>query len=399
MKKKIFIFSHAMEIGGAERSLIEMLNCFDYERFDVDLFLLRHQGDWLNEIPEEVNLLPEIHQYTGLMTPIVNLLKEKKYGVLFGRFIGKQKANHYNKKHNVQNSYVAIDYSHKFTKAFMPNINPDTEYDLAISFLTPHYFVAEKVNAKKKIAWIHTDYSTIGIDVKSELAVWSKFDYIASISDDCTKGFLTVFPSLKDKIVKIENLLSEKTVLNKADEAVEIEYDITDEAIILLTIGRFTPQKKLFDVPEIVYGLLKKGLNIKWYLIGFGTQENLIREKIKQYNVEESVIILGKRDNPYPYIKACDIYAQPSLYEGKSVTVREAQMLAKPVIITNYPTAKAQLTNGYDGIIVPLEIDDCIEELYNVLSNKALLNEISENTKKEDYTNKIELEKLYSVVD
>lgn len=399
MKKKIFIFAHAMEIGGAERSLIEMLNCFDYENNDVDLFLLRHKGDWMNEIPNEVNLLPEIHQYTGLMVPMVNLIQEKNFGVLLGRFIGRQKANRYNKKHNLQESYVAIDYSHKYTKQILPKINPDKEYDLAISFLTPHYIVAEKVNAKKKIAWIHTDYSTIEIDIESELAIWSKYDYIASISEDCTKGFLKVFPTLEDRIVPIGNLLSTQTVRTKADEEFDKEYDRTTNSTVILTIGRFSPQKKLYDVPEIVSKINKNGFNIKWYIIGYGDQESLIREKIEEYNVQDSVIILGKRENPYPYIKNCDIYIQPSLYEGKSVTVREAQMLGKPVIITNYPTASTQLIDGYDGIIVPLEIDGCVDGICKALGDKELLNTIAENTKKVDYTNKSELEKLYALID
>lgn len=398
MKKKIFIFSHAMEIGGAERALIEMLNCFDYDRFEVDLFLLRHCGNWMKEIPNQVNLLPEIKPYSDLFCPIVEALKDCKFGVALGRLFGKFKAYFFAKNHHHKESVTAIEYSHKYTKKFMPKINPNVEYDLAISFLTPHYFVAEKVNAKKKIAWIHTDYSTVDLDVESEKEMWDKYDYIASISDDCTKGFIKVFPDLKNRIVLIENLLSTQTVHKGASDEFENEYDRSTDSQILLTIGRFSPPKKLEDIPEICRKLIDKGLNVKWYIIGYGGLEDLIKSKIDEYKVTDSVIILGKKENPYPYIKNCDVYIQPSRYEGKSVTVREAQMLGKPVIITNYPTAQSQLTDGYDGIIVPMDIEGCVNGIAKVINNKELLNTVAQNTKKVDYTNKAELEKLYKLI-
>lgn len=115
--------------------------------------------------------------------------------------------------------------------------------------------------------------------------------------------------------------------------------------------------------------------------------------------MNDYVIILGKKSNPYPYIKACDLYIQPSIYEGKAVTVREAQMLSKPVIITEYPTASAQLTNGFDGIIVPLEIESCAEEIAAIIKNNELLNKIANNTKTIDYSNKFELNKIYYLID
>lgn len=398
MKKKVFVMAHAMEIGGAERALIEMLNCFDYDNYDVDLFLLRHCGDWMNEIPKQVNLLPEIKQYKALFCPMVTAVKELQFGIAFGRIVGKYKAKAYNQKHIDGESYVAIDYSHKYPRFFFPKINSSVEYDLAISFLTPHYIVADKVNAKKKIAWIHTDYSKIGIDVESERKVWSKFDYVASISDDCTNGFLLNFPELKDKIVPIGNLLSTQTVCNRANDDFDNEFDRSANSKILLTIGRFSYQKKLEDVPEVCRKILDAGHNVKWYLIGYGDMENLIKSKIEEYGVQDSVIVLGKRNNPYPYIKNCDIYIQPSRYEGKSVTVREAQMLGKSVIITNYPTAPTQLIDGYDGIIVPLDVDECAKGIADAISNTELLQMVAENTKKVDYTNKSELEKLYALI-
>ncbi|MCI6354392.1 glycosyltransferase [Eubacterium coprostanoligenes] len=396
MKKKIFIFSHAMEIGGAERALLGLLNSIDYSKYEVDLFLLKHSGELMPLIPKQVNLLPEISQYSAIMKPMVLALKEGQIKVVLGRLCGKLKAKLYDIKHTLNRSAVAIEYSHKHTVKYLPKVNNE-HYDIAISFLTPHYIVSEKVNADKKIAWIHTDYSTIELDVKSELAMWSKFDNIVSISDDVTRAFLSTFPSLENKIVKIENILSKDFIEEQAD-LFNVENEMTDDSVKLLSIGRFCEQKNFDNVPEIASIIKSKGVDFKWYIIGYGADENLIKSKIAQYNMEDTVIILGKKENPYPYIKACDIYVQPSRYEGKCVAVREAQILNKPVIITNYASSKSQLQDGFDGVIVPMDNQGCADGIVKVIDDKDLQNQLIENTKKTDYTNSKEIEKLYKLI-
>lgn len=396
MKKKIFIFSHAMEIGGAERALLGLLNSIDYSKYEVDLFLLKHSGELMPLISKQVNLLPEISQYSAIMKPMVLALKEGQIKVVLGRLCGKLKAKLYDIKHTLNRSAVAIEYSHKHTVKYLPKINNE-HYDIAISFLTPHYIVSEKVNADKKFAWIHTDYSTIELDVKSELAMWSKFDNIVSISDDVTRAFLSTFPSLENKIVKIENILSKDFIEEQAD-LFNVENEMTGDSVKLLSIGRFCEAKNFDNVPEIVSIIKSKGIDFRWYIIGYGADENLIKSKIAQYNMEDTVIILGKRENPYPYIKACDIYVQPSRYEGKCVAVREAQILNKPVIITNYASSKSQLQDGFDGVIVPMDNQGCADGIVKVIDDKDLQNQLIENTKKTDYTNSKEIEKLYKLI-
>ena len=396
MKKKIFIFSHAMEIGGAERALLGLLNSIDYSKYEVDLFLLKHSGELMPLIPKQVNLLPEISQYSAIMKPMVLALKEGQIKVVLGRLCGKLKAKLYDIKHTLNRSAVAIEYSHKHTVKYLPKVNNE-HYDIAISFLTPHYIVSEKVNADKKIAWIHTDYSTIELDVKSELAMWSKFDNIVSISDDVTRAFLSTFPSLENKIVKIENILSKDFIEEQAD-LFNVKNEMTGDSIKLLSIGRFCEAKNFDNVPEIASIIKSKGVDFKWYIIGYGADENLIKSKIAQYNMEDTVIILGKKENPYPYIKACDIYVQPSRYEGKCVAVREAQILNKPVIITNYASSKSQLQDGFDGVIVPMDNQGCADGIVKVIDDKDLQNQLIENTKKTDYTNSKEIEKLYKLI-
>lgn len=280
----------------------------------------------------------------------------------------------------------------------MPLISKE-EYDLAVSFLTPHYFVRDKVKARKKVAWIHTDYSQIKIDVKSELAMWEKYDKIVSISKDVTRSFLHIFPTLKDKVVEIQNIMPIKSINKQVNEA-EYEKEMFDDGSIkLLSIGRFCKAKNFDNVPIICKLIRDAGLNVKWYLIGFGGDEELIRQKIHDVSMEEFVIILGKKDNPYPYIKNCDIYIQPSRFEGNAVTVHEAQLLKKPVVITNYETAKSQLKDGIDGIIVPMNNEKCAQGIVELLKDHIKIQRLSKICEGNDYSNKIEIEKFMELLD
>lgn len=434
-KKKILIFFHSLEIDGAATALLGLLETIDTDRYETDLFLMRHAGELMPYIPGDIRLLPEIPEYASLAVPIGEVLRRSELKVALGRVIGKCKAKKRVRKLGITGENdVALEYSHIYTLRYMPQVS-DTEYDLAISFINPHYFVTERVKARKKLAWIHTDYSKMKVDAASQLAMWEPYDVIASISDGVTEAFLQVFPSLKDKVRVIENILPEKYILRRSvefsveDEMPDVvireadtagereagrETDTAKERITgsatdwkfvpsyrttkLLTIGRFSPQKKIEDIPEICRRLIGKGLNVTWYIIGYGGLEELIKQRIKEAGMEKHVIMLGAKENPYPYIRACDIYIQPSRYEGKSIAVREAQLLHKPVIITNYLTARDQLEDGVDGVIVPLDIEGCAEGIACVIEDEALRERLTENTRKRDYTNAGEVEKIYKLI-
>ncbi len=396
--KKIFIASHCMELGGAERSLLGILNSIDYKKYEVDLMLYRHTGELLKYIPEEVNLLPEDKQMSMLAVPFVNVIKKGQFMMAYGRYKGKKKALEYEKNNaNGKESMVMLDYSHKYTVPYVKK-TIDKLYDLAISFLTPHYYVAEKINAKVKLAWMHTDYSNYLLDVRSELEMWGKYDHIASISPKCTEGFLKVFPELKDKIIEISNVNAEKLIRQQATEEDAEDMKTQDDEVCLCSIGRFAHAKNFDHIPAISKKIKEQGIKFKWFIIGYGGEEQLIREKIKEENMEDIVIILGKKANPYPYIKNCDIYVQPSRYEGKAVTVIEAQMLGKPVIITAFPSSDSQLEDGVDGVIVPMDDERCAKGIVNVIKNKEFQERLVKNCGMRDYSSSKEVEKLYKLM-
>ena len=395
--KRILIFSHAMELGGAERVLLGLLEAIDTTRCDVDLFLMRHEGELLKDIPDTIHVLPEIPQYSCLAVPIMNVLKKGQFGVAFGRLLGKEKAKQRCKALDVTGENdIALEYSHKYTELFMPDIGDGT-YDLAISFLTPHYFVRDKIQAKKKIAWIHTDYSKLSVDYESQLPMWSAYDQIISISDQVSKAFLGVFPELSGKVEVLPHFMPVEYILRKAKEECE-RFEASDR-VSLLSVGRFSNAKNFDNVPDICRRIREAGVNIKWYLIGYGGDEPLIRQKIAEAGMEEYVVILGKKENPYPYIKSCDLYVQPSRYEGKCVSVIEAQILGKPVVITDYPTSGSQLENGVDGVIVPQDNAGCAEGIIRLLQDPEKMAELQRNCANRDYSNAEAMDKLYALME
>jgi glycosyltransferase involved in cell wall biosynthesis len=202
--------------------------------------------------------------------------------------------------------------------------------------------------------------------------------------------------------VEVENILSPDYVRQRSQlislEDIQKEMPVRGDCINLLTIGRFSEAKKLDEIPAICRGIVEAGLNVRWYIIGYGGSDDYIRREIEREGMQEHVFLLGKKENPYPYIKACDWYVQPSRYEGKSVVVREAQMLCKPVIVTNYPTAPSQIQQGVDGVIVPMDIPGCVARMVETLKDENLKNSIVEYLETHDYGNMGEVEKVYKIM-
>ena len=191
-KPRILIFIHYLEIGGAESALIGMLQAMDYTRYDVDLFLHAHRGEMMLFIPKKVNLLPEIKEYAHIECPMKQALFDGCWGVLYGRLKAKWFTKRYIRKKGVTESATGLQYVADCVSPFLPSLHQYGEYDMAISFLNPHNYVLEKVKAKKKICWIHTDYTRVDINVEKELPIWDAYDHIVSISPDVTRTFLQV---------------------------------------------------------------------------------------------------------------------------------------------------------------------------------------------------------------
>ena len=394
--RKVLISSFDMEVGGVERSLISMLNNFDYDNNEVDLMLYSHTGDFMPFLTDKVNLLNEDKKYATFRKTVGQTLKEGNVSLGITRVLSKGIAKIKGKRNNISEyGLYQMQLMWKYALPFLSKI--DKEYDVAISYLWPHYFIAEKVKAKKKIAWIHTDYSIIETDISMDLKMWNKFDYIMAVSEECKNAFLKKYPSLRNKVKVMENITSPEFIKKMADEDIE-ESIKNDNSFKVCSVARLSHAKGIDNAVKALKILHDRGLtNIKWYVVGYGGDEDIIKNLIKDNNLEDSFILLGKKINPYPYMKVCDIYVQPSRYEGKAVTVGEAQILGKPVVITNYTTARSQVRENIDGYICELSangIADGIEKLYK---NKDLRERLVDGCVSSDYSNNYELEKLYKI--
>ena len=393
MKKKILFIMPSMFIGGAERSLLGLLEVIDYAKYDVSLFLYRHEGEFLAYIPEQVTLLPPIKEYGTFDVPIRSLLLSRRWVFGLARLISKAALKtHCLISGEKKGVWMSMQYTARYLLPLLPEI--PGEYDLGVMFLGVADPLIHKVKAKKKVTWCHTDYDTLypnkGMDRKTYEAV----DHVVFVSDACREKMTQFYPALTDKTRVIENILGEKLLLQQAEVPVK-DMPHLDDGYRLLSIGRFSEAKNFDNVPDICKSLLDAGLHVKWYLIGYGGDEELIRQKILEAGMEEHVILLGKKENPYPYIKACDLYVQPSRYEGKCVTVREAQTLGKPVVITRYATSASQLEEGVDGVIVPMDNEGCAAGIADLLRDPARMERLSQTCKSRDYSNRQEVEKLY----
>jgi glycosyltransferase involved in cell wall biosynthesis len=282
----------------------------------------------------------------------------------------------------------------KYTLPLLPAL--EQRYDVAISYLWPHYFVAEKVQAERKIAWIHTDYSTVETLHSLDLAMWNKFDAIIAVSEACRTSFLQKYESLAAKVFVIENILSPIHISNQARESIHDNPLLTDQRFKLLTVARLSHAKGIDQAVQAMKLLRDRGCDqLVWYVVGYGGDEAELRRLIEANGLERQFVLLGKQTNPYPYMLACDLYVQPSRYEGKAVTVTEAKALGKPVLITNYSTAASQVTHGLDGYIAELSaagIADGIEKLYG---DQALRDRLAAACRNTNYSNREELDKLY----
>lgn len=390
---------HYMELGGAERALLGLLYAIDTDKVDVDLMINQHTGPFMQLIPKKVNLLPEIPAYSVIESSMQKVFKKKQWGVLLGRLQYKVCYTLYKKIHRLTNDGTATHFLYDSVNRFLPSLKHLGCYDLAISFLDPPHIVQDKIDAKVKVEWIHTDFSggNFHYDTHRTLSRWAANDHIISISESVTQSFIKAFPELKEKIVEIENIIPKSLVLEQSLVGNADEYEGCSGVIKICSVGRLSHQKNFECIPAVAQLLVSSGLSFHWWIVGPGDiffYNNLAQE----YGVDACVSYIGPKDNPYPYMRQCDIYVQPSRYEGKAVTVQEAQMLARPVIITNYPTSSSQIIDGKDGIICELNNEAIADAIMKLSSKVERMKTLGENAAQMHAGNDCEVEKIYRIL-
>ncbi|PGZ56850.1 glycosyltransferase, partial [Bacillus cereus] len=258
-------------------------------------------------------------------------------------------------------------------------------YDVAIGYLekSPIYFVVDKVKAKKKIGWIHTNYSNSGMDCDFDNVYFEQLDNIITVSEECAKSLEENFAHLKYKIKSIYNIVS-PNLISELSNVNSIDNCMSDKSYVnILTVARLSYEKGIDMAIESCKQLVNKGYKIRWYVLGEGREREALEKLIESEKLEEVFKLLGIRENPYPYIKQTDLYVQPSRYEGKSIAIDEAKILNRPIIVTNFNTAKDQIEHGVNGLIVSMNAKSISSGIETMLKDVQLRENLRRNLSKE----------------
>ena len=395
MKKKILFIINNLNCGGAEKALISLLETIDYSIYEVDLFLFKKEGIFLSKVPKEVNILeePENYKYFDMSVKkaIYELLKNRKFKIALCRLLSvyifksrKQKA--------VIEQLVWRYLSIAFKKL-------DTQYDVAIGYLekNPVYFCVDKVNAKQKIGWIHNDYEKLGMNKNIDNKYFAKLDYVFTVSDECLNVLNRIFPKYSNKFKLMHNIISPNTVKKLALEKIT-DVEFSKEYINIVSVGRLNYQKGFEIAIEACAILKERGYKVMWNILGDGEERSNLENLIKKLRLEDEINLLGIRENPYPYIANSDIYVQPSRFEGKSIAIDEAKILNKPIVVTNFSTAKDQITNRSNGLICEMNRDSLAKEIERIINDNELKNKLINSLSKENLGNEDEIRCLYNVI-
>ena len=394
MKNLLFMCIN-MNIGGTEKALLTMLNEIDSSNYDVTLLMLEEFGGFLSEIPSFVkvkyfnkydDIKPFIREPPQLLAK--KLIKNKKYikgfNTLFSYSISK----------------VSKDISHYYRYILKDYKKIDEEYDLAVAYAGPMdfitYFVLNKIKAKKKIQWIHFDVTKTGFNKEFARKNYKKFDKVFVVSEEGKNKLLDLIPSLQEKVDIFFNIIASNLIKDMSKK--EKSFDDKFDGLRILTVGRLSNEKGQDLTIPVLKRLRGEGYNVRWYCVGDGPDIDNYIKQIKKLNIENDYILLGSKLNPYPYMKDCDIYMQPSRHEGYCITLAEARCFNNPIITTNFTGANEQIKHEETGLICGISEEEIYIALKKLLDDEELFDKIKNNLDKEivDSTNEIsKLDKLF----
>jgi len=394
MKKKILFVIPNLGAGGAEKSLINLLNSFDFNTYEVDLLLTHKSGIFLEMVPKEVNILDVPKYYDifskQLFVALKRLLSSGRLDLFFYKTL-------FTINNRLQRNKLKAEQNNwKFVKYFFADI--EKEYDTAIGYLekTSNYIVIDCIKAKNKIGFIHNDYNAMGMSPKVDNYFFGKFKFIVTVSEECVLSLRKTFPQYEKKIKLIKNFIPKKYLYDLSKEQ---QQDGLLNRKYILSIGRLSEQKS-FDKAIDAFKLLNsKHPGLEWIILGEGNLRPQLEKQIEKNGLEGKFWLLGNRINPYPFIKNCIVYVQTSIFEGKSIAIDEAKIFAKPIVVTNYPSAKDQIADGETGLIAEMNPKDIADKIESLILDEQLRNILSENLRKEEHCDESEIEKLYKLIE
>jgi glycosyltransferase involved in cell wall biosynthesis len=401
MKKKILFVNNTMGRAGAEVALIELIKkLLETGRYEIYLYVIIPQGELWDRIPKEVHILnrkvsrESVHSRRGRVAIAKRTMKAFFYRLNGFGMMGQMLANAREQKKNT--GRIQPD---KVLWRLLAEGTPPLpgQYDLAVAYIegASAYFLADHVKARKKAAFIHIDYKEAGYTPSMDQGCYEKVDQIFTVSKEVGRKFCEVYPCYREKVSLFHNILDAESIREKAKgKGFEDGY----EGLRLVTMGRLHYQKAYDIAIEACARILRDGYQIRWYILGEGPERASLEKMIQQHGIGDSFILMGAKDNPYPYVSQADIYVHATRFEGKSIAIEEAQILGRPIVASDCTGNTEQIEDGVDGILLSLNVENLVSTLERVIDSPQLRKEISENVSKKEWSFQKELRKLETLL-
>lgn len=381
--KKVLIVIMDMGLGGAQKSLQTFLQCMDAsalrDRYRIQLMVVKPTGALMSQIPDQIEVVEPPIELRWLGTPLKRALVFKQFSWrgIWGklRWICTNKMKRMCPKLNKQQRLWEC------WKQLIPNC--EEVYDVAVSYIDgfTNYYVMDKVPANKKVLWVHNEYQQQNCDPFYDRRFYEECDRIITISEKCRQCIVEEFPQCEGKTYVLENITSYESLVEQSNTGIGEEFADTAK-LKILSVGRLHFLKG-FDMAIGAAKLLRDaGEDFLWLVIGEGPDRQRLQALIEENNLTDHFRLIGSRDNPYAYMKACDLMVQPSRSEGKSIVLDEAKMLCKPIVVTNYTTINDSIQHGVSGWIVDMTETAIFDGIRQISQDQALRERICEYLRK-----------------
>lgn len=330
--KKILIVNNNMHIGGVQKALVSLLWSIQ-GKYDVTLLLFCKCGAYLQELPPDVKVITanSAYRYLGMAGSDARGIIQKlgrSFWAAFTRVFGRKYAVALMGlgQKRLEGYDAAISYLHNSSdKMFYGGCND---------------FVLKQVSAKKKITFLHCDYSLCGANTPENARQYSQFDVIAACSQGCADAFIKENSSLANRVKVVYNCHKFKSICDLADTA---PIELSGDKINLLTVARLGKEKGVDRAIRVIAGLGELKEKIHYYIVGDGVQMPLIRQLIAQEKLENTVTLCGSLPNPYGYMKAADLLLIPSNSEAAPLVIGEAASLGTPILSMETSSAREMI--------------------------------------------------------
>ena len=386
--KKIIIVNNNMSVGGVQKALCNLLWAI-HDRYDVTLYLFSRRGEYADDIPPDVKVMECRGPFRFL-------------GISQGQSRGADKL-----KRGVAVLLCRV-FGRRFTLRLLMAGEKKAEgaYDCAIAYLQNgncrHFyggvqdFVLDKVNASRKIAFLHCDYGNCGADHPENNRLIGRFDRIAACSDGCKEAFEKVLPHLTERTVTARNFHRYEQIHDLADQD-PVVYDQSVRNVVM--VSRLSHEKGIERAIRAVARATEQNLPVALHIVGGGPMKGFLEQTAVEQGVADRVIFYGEQANPYRYMKNADLFLMSSYHEAAPMVIEEAMCLNVPVLTVRTTSSNEMVTMRRGGWVCENTSVELAQALVRILSNPVALENMRNSLYESSPNNDVALEQLTKLIE